>query len=218
MKKRMIGLLLGLLAGVSGAGAQAKPMRVMLLDGESGGPYHNWRLTTPVLKKELDETGMFAVTVMTAPDSKAGDLSAFRPEFAKYKVVVLNYDAPDWPENLKAQLEEYVRGGGGLVVVHAADNAFPHWAAYNVMIGIGGWRNRTEKSGPLWYFKDGKLVSDETPGRAGNHGNRVPFAITVMVSPEEAEIAVASLAALIPSLPALMLSPVDMETEILPAK
>jgi type 1 glutamine amidotransferase len=47
------------------------------------------------------------------------------------------------------------------------------------MIGIGGWRNRDEKSGPLWYLKDGKLISDETPGRSGSHGARVPFTVTV---------------------------------------
>jgi type 1 glutamine amidotransferase len=32
---------------------------------------------------------------------------------------------------------------------------------------------------PLWYFKDGKLVSDLTPGRAGAHGARLPFQVTV---------------------------------------
>jgi hypothetical protein len=31
------------------------------------------------------------------------------------------------------------------------------------MAGIGGWRERTEKAGPLWYIKDGRLVSDNTP-------------------------------------------------------
>ena len=56
---------------------------------------------------------------------------------------------------------------------------FPNWAAFNEMIGVGGWRNRTEKAGPLWYYKDGKLVSDNTPGRAGSHGQRTPFQITV---------------------------------------
>ena len=45
----------------------AGPIHVMLLDGESGGPYHNWKLTTPVLKKELEETGLFQVDVVTAP-------------------------------------------------------------------------------------------------------------------------------------------------------
>src|SRR5436190_1832055 len=47
------------------------------------------------------------------------------------------------------------------------------------MIGVGGWRNRTEKAGPLWYYKDGKLVSDNAPGAAGSHGQRTPFQITV---------------------------------------
>ena len=68
-----------------------------------------------------------------------------------------------------------MRNGGGLVVVHAADNAFPDWAAYNEMTGIGGWRNRTEKAGPLWYIKDDKVTSDPTPGSAGHHGARLPF-------------------------------------------
>jgi uncharacterized protein len=157
----------------------AGPMKVMLLDGESGGPYHAWQLTTPVLKKELEETGLFQVDVVTAPPS-GGDYSDFKPDFGKYQVIVMNYDAPDerWPEALKTAFEAFVHGGGGLVSVHAADNAFAGWPAFNEMIGIGGWRGRTEKAGPLWFYKDGKLVSDDKAGRAGNHGNRVPFAIT----------------------------------------
>ena len=81
--------------------------------------------------------------------------------------------------SLKASFEKYVRGGGGFVTVHAADNAFPNWAAFNEMIGVGGWRGRTEKNGPFWYYKDGKLVSDPAPGAAGSHGQRTPFQIAV---------------------------------------
>ena len=158
----------------------AAPMRVMILDGESGGPYHQWRLVTLVLKKELDETGLFQVDIVTAPPA-GGDFSRFRPYFARYQAVVFNYDAPDdrWPADLKVSFEKYVRDGGGLVSVHAADNAFPGWAAFNEMIGVGGWRSRTEKAGPFWYYKDGKLVSDNTPGPAGSHGMRTPFQLTV---------------------------------------
>ena len=153
-----------------------EPIRVLILDGASGGPYHNWRLTTPVLRKELEEAGLFDVTVLTAPPSD-GDFSAFKPDFSPYKAIVLNYDALDWPQDLKTRFEQYVRGGGGLVVVHAADNAFPNWPEYNLMIGIGGWRNRNEHAGAMWYFNDGKLVSDNTPGSAGAHGARLPFQI-----------------------------------------
>jgi len=155
----------------------AGPIRVMLLDGESGGPYHAWQLTTPVLKKELEETGLFQVEVVTAPKS-GEDFSSFKPDFKKYQVVVSNLDSPEWPLSLMSSFEEYMKDGGGFVVVHAADNAFPDWPAYNEMIGIGGWRKRTEKAGPLWFFSGGKLTSDPSPGSAGSHGARLPYLLT----------------------------------------
>lgn len=161
----------------------AQPIKVMLLDGEQGGPYHAWQETSPYLQKMLAETGLFDVTVVTAPP-KGADFSAFKPEWSKYKVIVANYDVPDerWSDDLKASFEKYISSGGGLVSVHAADNAFPNWTAYNEMIGIGGWRGRTEKHGPYWYYKEGKLVSDETPGSAGAHGSRQPFKIVNQVT------------------------------------
>src|ERR1043165_8948540 len=105
--KKIIKILCPVLAGVALLFAvtsrPADPIRVMILDGESAGTYHKWQLVTPVLKKELDETGLFQVDVVTAPPA-TGDFSAFKPDFSKYKVVVLNYDAPDdrWPADLKA--------------------------------------------------------------------------------------------------------------------
>jgi hypothetical protein len=176
MKRQPSAVLLGsvLLAGCA-CSAQT-PINVMLLDGQSAGPYHNWRLTTPVLKAELEETGLFTVTVVTAPQSD-GDFSNFKPEFNRYQAIVLNYDGPDWPAGLRKEFEDYVSGGGGLVVVHAADNAFPNWPEFNQMIGIGGWRGRNENAGPMWYFKNGKLVRDDSPGPAGAHGARLPFQV-----------------------------------------
>ena len=46
--------------------AWAAPIRVLLLDGQSGGSYHNWKLTTPILQKELEETGLFEVPTSPA--------------------------------------------------------------------------------------------------------------------------------------------------------
>jgi len=179
MKRFTLLFVAAMTVGMSVSGA-VPPVRVMLLDGESGGPYHKWRLTSPVLKKALDETGLFAVDVVTAPT--AGDaFSGFAPEFSGYQVVVMNYDAPDerWPAPLKASFETYVRNGGGLVAVHAADNAFPQWTAFNEMIGVGGWRDRNEAAGPSWFVRDGRLVSDSARGRAGSHGIRTPYAVDV---------------------------------------
>jgi uncharacterized protein len=161
----------------------ASPIPVLLLDGEQGGPYHAWQETTPFLKKMLDQTGLFQVDVLTAPP-KGADFSGFDPQFSKYKAVVLNYDAPDerWPDRIKTAFEKYVAAGGGVVIFHAADNAFPNWKAYNLMIGIGGWRGRTEKDGPYWFHRDGKIEADPSPGKAGSHGARLPFKVTHRVT------------------------------------
>ena len=67
----------------------AAPIRVMILDGESAGPYHNWKLVTSVLRKQLEETGLFRIDVVSAPPA-GGDLRSFAPDFPKYQVVVLN--------------------------------------------------------------------------------------------------------------------------------
>jgi type 1 glutamine amidotransferase len=159
------------------ARAAGKKIQVLLLDGESGGPYHDWQLTTPILKMELQEAGLFDVTVATAPASTE-NFGDFHPDFPKYQVVVSNLDSPHWPTGLRTAFEQYVRSGGGVVLVHAADNAFPDWPAFNLMAGIGGWRGRNEAAGPYWYIKDGKVVSDPKPGPAGRHGARLPFQIT----------------------------------------
>jgi type 1 glutamine amidotransferase len=180
MRKKLLAVLLGGSLLLAFESRSAPSMAVMLLDGESGGPYHKWERVTPVLEKMLDETGLFTVDVVTAPPA-AGDFSAFQPQFAKYQVIVMNYDAPSerWPAPLKASFEHYVQNGGGLVTVHAADNAFAGWQAFNEMIGVGGWRGRAEEAGPYWYYRGGKLVPDRAPGRAGSHGRRVPFRLTV---------------------------------------
>jgi len=158
--------------------AEAAPIRVMILDGASAAAYHDWKLTTQIMKRELEEAGLFDVTVVSAPPAD-GDFSNFHPDFTRYQVVLSNYDTQDWPAPLKAQFETYMKSGGGLVVVHGADNAFPAWAAFNEMTGVGGWRQRDAPAGPKWYFQNGKLTSDSAPGPAGLHGRRKPFRITV---------------------------------------
>jgi type 1 glutamine amidotransferase len=183
MKPRLSGWLLA--AAPAGAVPMwaASPIRVMLLDGEQAGAYHAWQETSPYLKRMLGDTGIFQVDVVTAPP-KDGDYSTFKPDWSKYQVVVSNYDAPDerWPDSLKSSFEQYVRNGGGFVVVHAADNAFPHWREYNLMIGVGGWRGRNEEAGAHFYYEDGKVVAETTPGNAGMHGARLPFKVVDRVT------------------------------------
>jgi type 1 glutamine amidotransferase len=162
-----------MLAGACFAGP---PLKVLIVEGQNN---HAWRETTPVLKKILEDTGRFQVDVATTPPAGA-DMRGFKPDFAAYQVVLLNYNGDPWSEEAKAAFEKYVRNGGGMVSYHAADNSFPEWKEYNQMIAVGGWGNRTtEKFGKMAHFRDGKVVLDAGPRNCGNHGQRLPFQITI---------------------------------------
>lgn len=150
-------------------------IRVLLVDGQNN---HRWQETTPLIVQTLEGSRRFTVDVATAP-AAGGDMSTFDPDFSGYDVVVSNYNGEPWPDATKKAFEEYVAGGGGFVSVHAADNAFPEWPAYNRMIGLGGWGGRSEKDGPYIRWRDDKLVRDQTPGAGGSHGRRHPFAVVV---------------------------------------
>lgn len=163
-------LLLAMLVLVTTA-LQAAPIKVLILDGQNN---HDWKRTTPELKKILEDSGLFAVDVATSPP-QGKDLGSFKPDFTAYRVIVSNYNGDPWSKETQAAFEKFVREGGGFVSVHAADNAFPEWKEYNEMIGVGGWGERNEKSGPYLRLRDGKWVHDTSPGRGGSHGAQHEF-------------------------------------------
>ena len=105
----------------------------------------------------------------------------FAPEFSKYDVVVSNfgYKAAPWPEATKSAFVDYMKNGGGFVSVHAADNSFPKWKEYNLMIGIGGWGGRENRDNYLYVDDKGDVVVDDSDGRGGSHGPRSEFALVV---------------------------------------
>ena len=146
MLPRSLTLALALAVAAAAPAAAAEPLAALLVDGQNN--HRDWPKTSRMLRKYLEDTGLFRVDVKThAPQGEDPD---FRPRFADYAVVVSNFGhaAAPWPAETRAALEAFVRGGGGLVVVHAADNAFPDWPAYNEMIGLGGWGGRTATSRP----------------------------------------------------------------------
>lgn len=154
----------------------AGQIRTLIIDGQSN--HQAWPEQTPLLKEYLDEMGLFEVQVLTTPPA-GGDMSQFNPDFSKYDLVVSNYNGEPWSAETNEAFEKFVRSGGGFVSVHAADNAFPEWEAYNRMIGIGGWGGRTEEHGPYLRLKDGEWVHDPSPGKGGHHGQRVPYAVDI---------------------------------------
>ncbi len=180
-------------------------IKTLIVDGQNN--HDQWPKVTYMMKRYLEESGKFSVDVQRTqytwkgeefltdyaiPDSpttqalsKSRMDSSFRPDFSKYDLVICNFgwNAAPWPQETQVWFEKFIQKGGGLVVIHAADNSFPQWPAYNQLIGIGGWGDRTEKDGPYVYYDDeGKLIRDMSPGSAGSHGAQSEFLITVRKS------------------------------------
>lgn len=161
---------------VKAESAKAPLVKVLIVDGQNN---HDWKATTPVMKRALLESGRFSVDVATSPHFRA-DMSGFKPKFSDYDVVVSNYNGDPWPKETQQAFIDYVKGGGGFVCVHAANNSFGDWKEYNEIIGLGGWGGRNEKSGPYVYFDDAdKLVTDTKAGPGGGHGPQHDFLIAI---------------------------------------
>jgi uncharacterized protein len=162
---------------VAMAAATKRPISAVIIDGRHN---HDWRETTPQLRQILVEAN-FSVDVATAPPDPSG-LAAFRPSLAAYDVVVLNYtdfgNGGLWSPALESDFVEFVSRGGGVVIVHAASSAFPHWSQFNEIIGLGGWGGRDETSGPFLYFRDGVIIRDPSPRKGGHHGRQHAFVVT----------------------------------------
>ena len=142
MKPPLLALVVLALAGACAHRAAAppapRPIRVLLIDGQNN---HDWRRTTDSLRATLLAAGRFEVTVSTTPDKAQPPAvwQAWHPTFAAYDVVVSNYNGEAWPAAMQDAFVAFVAGGGGAVMVHAANNPFPEWLAFNQMIGLG-WR------------------------------------------------------------------------------
>jgi len=180
---RRLGVLaaVGLALGLSAAPAVAQDkIKVILIDGQNN---HNWRATTPVMKKSLEDTGRFTVDVSSnlKPNDKPGSVPTvpFPPDLSKYQVVLSNYNGASWPKEFNTALEESLKSGKiALVIVHAANNAFGGWNEYNQMIGMG-WRGN--KGGDRLSLDDeGKEV--RTPSGSGDgsgHRYTGPFKVVI---------------------------------------
>ncbi|MBR7004616.1 MAG: ThuA domain-containing protein [Bacteroidales bacterium] len=157
-----------ILSAVIFSSCSHKPLSGVIITGQNN---HNWPVSSEAIKLMLENSGLFSMDVAISP-SAGEDMSSFSVDFSKYKFVVLDYNGDRWPETMDEAFLEYVRGGGGVIIYHAADNAFPEWEEYNKIIALGGWGDRNEDSGPYVYWKDGGLVKDTTPGPGGSHGAR----------------------------------------------
>jgi type 1 glutamine amidotransferase len=157
--------------------AAADKLKLLIIDGQNN---HNWAAMTPPMKVTLEKTGRFTVDVATTPPGKSPKEAwdKFLPDFSKYDVVLSNYNGESWPEEVNKSLEKFVSGGGGLVIIHAANNAFGGWSEWNKMIGLG-WRDN--KFGDRITVDDsGKIVrTAKGEGPGAGHGPQHEFKVII---------------------------------------
>lgn len=147
---------------------QAKTLKVLIVTGQNN---HNWPISHKALQLILEQSDIFEVNLAVTPP-KGGDMQLFKPQFERYDVVLLDYNGDRWPKATDEAFLRYVKRGGGVVVYHAADNAFADWEEFNKIIALGGWEGRNEKSGPYYYLVDGQPTLDNSPGTGGSHGSQ----------------------------------------------
>lgn len=154
-------------------GSARKPVKTLLITGQNN---HNWKVSHLVIKQILDNSGRFDVDFAISPEP-GKDMSGFILDFTPYQLVVLDYNGDSWPEETNERFLKYVQNGGGVVVYHAADNAFSKWPEYNRICALGGWEGRNENAGPYVYWQDGKLVKDSSAGAGGSHGKQHEYVV-----------------------------------------
>jgi type 1 glutamine amidotransferase len=121
-----------------------EPIRALLLTGQNN---HNWPFTSRVHEETLEATGRFAVDVADDPAAALADAGALKG----YSVFVLDYNGRRWGDAAEANFLARVREGAGVVIIHAANNAFVGWKEYEQLCGLM-WINGTTGHGKFHSF------------------------------------------------------------------
>ncbi len=128
------------------------PVTVLLLSGQNN---HDWQSTTPVIKECLEADGRVEVRVMEKPQSLA------KSDFEGVDVVLSNWNSysnakgskavTDWPDSAKEAYLDFVRKGGGHVVIHAGSTSFPDWDDY-FELSLMRWKSGQTAHGKIHEF------------------------------------------------------------------
>jgi type 1 glutamine amidotransferase len=131
--RKLLPLLIAALAPA--VAQQPAKIQALIITGQNG---HDWRGTTPVLRKLLEDTGRFEVRVVEEFRGAGAET------LAPYDVVILNYfekKKPElrWGERAETAFLNYARSGKGVVVYHFSMAAFEGWTEYEKLCAAN-WR------------------------------------------------------------------------------
>jgi type 1 glutamine amidotransferase len=133
----------------------------------TGANNHDWSRSAPFCRELLETSGKFAVTLTEDPSASLGDAEALEG----YDLIFSDYNGPDWSDAAKANFEAAVRGGTGLVILHAADNAFEGWVEYEKMCALL-WREGTSHG--AYHEFEVKIVDNDHPITRGMGDFKLP--------------------------------------------
>ena len=107
----------------------------------------------------------------------------WRPRFSEFDAVLLNYNGRSWPSEVQTDFVRYVQGGGGLVLVHAANNGFREWSEFNEMIGLGYNGHRglpTDRPVTCSHWNEKTETLDSCcPDENSGHGSQHAFVVKI---------------------------------------
>ena len=123
----------------------AEPVRVLIFSGQNN---HDWKATTPALKKVLVDAGRFTVEVNEHPERCTA------ATLARFDVVLSNWNTfgncgvKDWPAETQRAYLDFVRSGKGTVSVHAGSSSFYDWPEYQQIAGASWKLGQTSHNAP----------------------------------------------------------------------
>ncbi|MBI3410036.1 MAG: ThuA domain-containing protein [Planctomycetes bacterium] len=178
LRHRGCGLLalagLAIIAGKTpemAAGNKQEKIRVLLIDGQNN---HNWRATSPFMKKALEDTGRFVVDVATSPSRPASPqkpktddpaelakhneaLAAFKEADVKYRAEMVKFQ-PDFGK-YQVVLSNYNGDSWPKQTNDALDLALKEGTIGLVIVhaannSFGGWKEYNQMIGMGWRDKN----------------------------------------------------------------
>jgi type 1 glutamine amidotransferase len=154
-----ISLVIALAAGVIAAAPEkpAPPAKTRVLIVANVDPWHDGKKTAPVVQAKLEEDPRIDARIVQDPEFLAS------PLIADYDVILLEfYNAEPLRHQAEAQknLEQLVKQGKGLVVLHFSCGAFSTWPGYADLAGRVWDRKTThDPRGPYQV----KIIDREHP-------------------------------------------------------
>ncbi len=164
------------------------PIRVLLIDGQNN---HNWRATSPFMKKVLEDSGRFIVDVATAPEAPKGpqkpksdkeeDLAKYKEQLVFFKKAEEAYQtamAKFTPafEKYQVVLSNYNGASWPKATEMALDAALKEGKVGLVIVhaannSFGGWKEYNQMIGMGWR---GKKFGDRLKVDEAGQEIRVP--------------------------------------------